>query len=58
MQIWKVKDFYEKVVKEVTCYLRKVISKSVKSINKVLKLPESVRKSAPCRNQLINPQCQ
>ena len=41
----KVKDVYEKVLKEVTCNLRKVLNESVKSIKKVLKVLESVRKS-------------
>ena len=43
----KVKDVYEKVLKEVTCNLRKVLNESVKSIKKVLKVLESVRKSPP-----------
>ena len=42
----------------------KVLNKCVKSINKALKVPESVQKSglsrklAPCRNQPANMQCQ
>ena len=35
-KIWKLKDFYEKVLEEVTCNLRKVLNKSVKRIKKVL----------------------
>ena len=46
----KVKDAYEKVLKEVTCNLRKVLNESVKSIKKVLKVLESVRKSPPAEN--------
>ena len=46
----KVKDIYEKVLKEVTCSLRKVLNESVKSIKKVLKVLESVRKSPPAEN--------
>ena len=34
----KVNDVYEKVLKEVTCNLRKVLNESVKSIKKVLKV--------------------
>ena len=33
-RILKVKDAYEKVLKEVTCKLQKVLSKSIKSIKK------------------------
>ena len=43
----KVKDVYKKVQKEVTCNLRKVLKESFKSIKKVLKVLESVRKSPP-----------
>ena len=50
----KVTDVYEKVLKEVTCNLRKVLNESVKSIKKVPKTPTS-RKPAPCRNQSSNP---
>ena len=46
----KVKDVYEKVLKEVTCNLRKVLNESVKSNKKVLKVLESVRKSPPAKN--------
>ena len=49
-KIWKVKDVYEKVLKDVTCKLRKVSNKSVKSIKKVLQLLEFVRKSPPAEN--------
>ena len=40
----KVKDVFEKVLKEITCNLRKVLNESVKSIKKVLNVLESVRK--------------
>ena len=46
----KVKDIYGKVLKDVTCNLRKVLNESVKSIKKVLKVLESVRKSPPAAN--------
>ena len=46
----KVKDVYEKVLKEVTCNLRKVLNESVKSIKKVIKVLESVQKSPPAEN--------
>ena len=46
----KVKDVYKKVLKKVTCNLRKVLNESVKSIKKVLKVLESVRKSPPAEN--------
>ena len=49
-KIRKVKDVYEKVLKEITCNLREVLNKSVKSIKKVLKELESVRKSPPASN--------
>ena len=45
----KVKDIYEKVLKEVTSNLQKVLNESVKSI-KYLKVLESVRKSPPAKN--------
>ena len=46
----KLKDVYEKVLKEVNCNLRKVLNESVKSIKKILKVLESVRKSPPAEN--------
>ena len=46
----KVKDVYEKFLKEVTCNLRKVLNESVKSIKKVLRVLESVRKSPLIEN--------
>ena len=46
----KVKDVYKKVLKEVTCNLRRVLNESVKSIKKVLKVLEFVRKSPPTEN--------
>ena len=46
----KVKDVYEKVLKEVICNLQKVLNESVKSIKKVLKVLESVRKSPPAED--------
>ena len=46
----KVKDVYEKFLKEVTCNLRKVLNESVKSIKKVLRVLESARKSPPIEN--------
>ena len=49
-KIWKVKEVYEKVLKEVTCDLRKVLNESVKSIKKVLQVLEIVRKSSPVKN--------
>ena len=49
-KIWKVKEVYEKVLKEVTCDLRKVLNESVKSIEKVLQVLEIVRKSSPVKN--------
>ena len=49
-KIWKLKDFYEKVLEEVTCNLRKVLNKSVKRIKKVLQVLESIRKSPPAEN--------
>ena len=33
-KIWKLKDIYEKVLKEVTCNLWQVLNKSFKSIKK------------------------
>ena len=48
-KILKVKDVYEKVLKEVTCNLQKVLNKSIKSIKKELQVLESVRKSSKCR---------
>ena len=48
----KSKRAYEKVLKEVTCNLQKVLNKSVKSIKKVLQVLESVQ-PPPCRNQPI-----
>ena len=41
-KIRKVKDVYEKALKEVTCNLRKVLNISDKSIKKVLQVLESV----------------
>ena len=49
-EIWKLKDMYEKVLKEVTCNLRKLLNKKVKSIKKVLQEVESVWKSPPAKN--------
>ena len=49
-KILKVKDVYEKVLKEITCELRKVLNKSIKSIKKVLQVLESVRKFPPAEN--------
>ena len=46
----KVKDVYEKVLKEVTCNLQKVLNESVKSIKKVLRVLESARKFPPAGN--------
>ena len=45
----KVKDVYEKVLKELTCNLQKVFNESVKSIKKVLKVLESVPESPPAK---------
>ena len=39
-----------KVLKQVTCNLRKVLNKSVKNIKKVVKVLESVRKSPTAEN--------
>ena len=39
------KRHFDKVLKEVTCNLWKVLNKSVRSITKVLKVLETVRKS-------------
>ena len=50
-KILKVKNVYEKVLKEVACNLQKVLNESVKSIKKVLKVLESVQKSPPAENQ-------
>ena len=47
----KVKDVYEKVLKKVTFNLAKVLNESVKSIKKVLKVLEFVRKSPPAEKQ-------
>ena len=55
-KICKVKDVYDKVLKNVTCKLRKVLSKSVKMSKEVGKVLKSVQIS-PCRNQKIDPQC-
>ena len=49
-EIWKLKDMYETVLKEVTCNLRKLLNKIVKSIKKVLQEVESVWKSPPAKN--------
>ena len=49
-KILRVKDVYEKVLKEVTCKLQKALNKSVKSIKKVLQVLQSVRKSSPVEN--------
>ena len=49
-KIWKVKDVYEKVLKEVTCNLQKVLNKTVKNIKKVIKVLKSVRKSSRVEN--------
>ena len=49
-KIWKVKEVYEKVLKEVTCNLQKVLNKTVKSIKKVTKVLKSVRKSSRVEN--------
>ena len=46
----KVKDVCEKFLKEITCNLGKVLNESAKSIKKVLKVLESVRKSPPAEN--------
>ena len=46
----RVKDFYEKVQKEVTCNLRKLLTQSIKSIKKVFQVLESVRNSPPAEN--------
>ena len=48
--IWEVKDAYEKVLKEVSCNLQKVLNKSVKNIRKVLQVLESVWKSPLAEN--------
>ena len=49
-KICKVKDVYDKVLKNVTCKFRKVLSKSVKMSKEVGKVLKSVQIS-PCRNQ-------
>ena len=50
-KILKVKDVFEKVLKEVTCDLRTwVLNKSVKSNKKVLQELKSVWKSPPAEN--------
>ena len=49
-KIWKVKDVYEKALKEVTYNLRKALNISDKSIKKVLQVLESVWKSPPAKN--------
>ena len=49
-KIWEVKDAYEKVWKEVSCNLQKVLNKSVKNIRKVLQVLESVWKSPLAEN--------
>ena len=49
-KIRKVKDVYEKVLKEITCNFQKVLNKSVKSIKKVFKVVESARKFPPAKN--------
>ena len=46
----KVKDVYEKFLKEVTYNLQKVLNESVKSVKKVPKVLESVRKSPSNEN--------
>ena len=46
----KVKDVYEKVLKEATYNLPEVLNESFKSVRKVLKVLESVRKSPPAEN--------
>ena len=49
----KVKGVYEKVLKEVTCNLRKVLNESVNSIKKVLKVLESAIKSPPAETPIV-----
>ena len=49
-KIWKVKDAYEKVLKEVTNNLWEVLNNSVKSIKNVRQELESVRKSSAAEN--------
>ena len=41
-KILKIKDIYEKDLKEVTCKLPKLFHNSIKSIKKVLQVLESV----------------
>ena len=61
-KIRKVNDFFDKVLKEVSCKLRKALHKSVESIKNSMKSTKICskmspsRKPAPCRNQQINPQ--
>ena len=44
-KIWKLKDVYVKVLKEITFNSQKLLSKGVKSIKKVLQVLEFVQKS-------------
>ena len=58
----KSKRHLYKAIKQVTCNLQKVLSESVKSIKKVLKLLGSVRKLSRHKFSIIqspatNPQC-
>ena len=62
-KIRKVKDVYDKILREVICKLRKVLNKSVKSIKndtkktKICSKMSPNRKPAPCRNQQTKSQC-
>ena len=52
-KILKVKDVYEKVLKELICNLQKVLNESIKSIKKILEVLESVRKSPPAKARTL-----
>ena len=49
-KILKIKDIYEKDLKEVTCKLPKLFHNSIKSIKKVLQVLESVWKFPLTKN--------
>ena len=56
-KICKVKDVYDKVLKNVTCKLRKVLSKSVKMSKEVGKVLKSVQNHhAETSNLLVTTQ--
>ena len=57
-KIRKVNDFFDKVLKEVSCKLRKVLHKSVESIKNSMKSTKICSKMSPSRKPANQPTIQ